>query len=80
MKNLYLLILIVFISSCSKELSDDELLQQDKQTLKETVHSGKVLPYKFIKIAFRASDPSSKNVKNYSSVEKKLNEYNRSSQ
>jgi HPt (histidine-containing phosphotransfer) domain-containing protein len=72
MKNLYLLILIVFISSCSKELSDEELLQKDRGTLKETVHSGKVLPYKFIKIAFRASDPSSKNVKNYSSVEKNL--------
>lgn len=72
MKKLLFICLILGFVSCSKEKSDEEMLELDKQTLKETVVSGKALPYKFIKIAFRASDPSSKNVKNFSKVEKNL--------
>lgn len=72
MRKLLLISLILGFYSCSKEKSDEEMLELDKQTLKETVVSGKALPYKFIKIAFRASDPNSKNVKNFSKVEKNL--------
>lgn len=58
MKNLLYLACIFLITACSSEKSDEELLEKDRETLQENLISGKVVPYKFVKLMFRgyASD------------------------
>lgn len=56
MKKLLLLLITFFFSiSCSKEDSDDFLLEKDRLTMKESLDSDAILRYKFGKICVRAS-------------------------
>lgn len=58
MKKLFYLSLILLVAACSSEKTDEELLEQDRITLNENLISGKVVPYKFVKLMIRgyASD------------------------
>lgn len=56
MKKIVLVLLLVFIFSCSNESkTDKELLENDKKELVENLDSYKVATYKFGKILIRAS-------------------------
>ncbi|MNU76778.1 hypothetical protein D3C71_663380 [compost metagenome] len=58
MKKLFYLAFLFLLISCSSEKTDEELLEQDRIALNENLTSGKVVPYKFVKLMFRgyASD------------------------
>ncbi|TSJ46515.1 short-chain dehydrogenase [Fluviicola chungangensis] len=58
MKKLLYLSLLLLFAACSSEKTDEELLEQDRVTLNENLISGKVVPYKYVKLMFRgyASD------------------------
>ncbi|WP_343635420.1 short-chain dehydrogenase [Fluviicola sp.] len=58
MKKLLYLSLLLFLIACSSEKTDEELLELDRIALNENLVSGKVVPYKFVKLMFRgyASD------------------------
>lgn len=53
MKKLFYLAFLLFISACSSEKTDEELLEQDRLALNENLTAGKVVPYKFVKLMFR---------------------------
>ena len=53
MKNLLYLSLIFLFAACSSEKTDEELLELDRATLNENLISGKVVPYKFVKLLIR---------------------------
>lgn len=50
--------MLLFLTACSSEKTDEELLEQDRMALNENLVSGKVVPYKFVKLMVRgyASD------------------------
>lgn len=54
MKKLFFLSCIFFVAACSSEKTDEELLELDRAALNENLLSGKVVPYKFVKLMFRA--------------------------
>ncbi len=58
MKKLVYLSVLLLLTACSSEKTDEELLEQDRITLNENLISGKVVPYKFVKLMVRgyASD------------------------
>lgn len=58
MKKLVYLSVLLLLTACSSEKTDEELLEQDRVTLNENLISGKVVPYKFVKLMVRgyASD------------------------
>lgn len=58
MKKLFYLTCLLLLTACSSEKTDEELLEQDRTALQEKLISGKVVPYKFVKLMFRgyASD------------------------
>lgn len=53
MKNLFYVLALSFLSACSSEKTDEELLEQDRSALNENLVSGKVVPYKFVKLMVR---------------------------
>ncbi len=55
MKKLFYLSLLLLLTACSSEKTDEELLEQDRVALNENLISGKVVPYKFVKLMIRAS-------------------------
>jgi len=55
MKNLILLCLIVFLSGCNREKTDQALLELDKKKLEENINYDKICFYKFAKIAVRSA-------------------------
>ncbi|AZI25456.1 short-chain dehydrogenase [Pedobacter sp. G11] len=55
MKNLIILICAVLLSGCSKEQTDEALLDLDKQRLEENINYDKIVFYKFAKIAIRSN-------------------------
>lgn len=55
MKNLILICLALFLAGCSKEKTDQALLELDKKKLKENINYDKITFYKFAKIAVRSS-------------------------
>ncbi len=59
MKNTYITVIIfsllIFLSGCSKEKTDEEMLAKDREALTESLNSQKVYMYKFGKICLRAS-------------------------
>ncbi len=61
MKKLFYLSVLLLLTACSSEKTDEELLEQDQITLNENLISGKVVPYKFVKLMVRgyASDDKS---------------------
>ncbi|WP_343605697.1 short-chain dehydrogenase [Fluviicola sp.] len=58
MKKLFYLTCLLLLTACTSEKTDEELLEQDREALRENLISGKVVPYKFVKLMFRgyASD------------------------
>lgn len=58
MKKLIYLSVLLLLTACSSEKTDEELLEQDRIALNENRISGKVVPYKFVKLMIRgyASD------------------------
>ncbi|RZL32512.1 MAG: short-chain dehydrogenase [Pedobacter sp.] len=65
MKNLILLICVVVFASCSKEKTDEVLLQIDKQKLEENINYDKIVFYKFAKIAVRSNAVLDTNMAEY---------------
>jgi len=55
MKNLIILVCAVLLSGCSKEQTDEALLDLDKQRLEENINYDKIVFYKFAKIAIRSN-------------------------
>ena len=53
MKNLFYVLALFLFSACSSEKTDEELLEQDRIALNESLVSGKVVPYKFVKLMVR---------------------------
>ena len=53
MKNLFYVLALFLLSACSSEKTDEELLEQDRIALNENLVSGKVVPYKFVKLMVR---------------------------
>lgn len=53
MKKLIYLSLLLFLTACSSEKTDEELLELDRVALNENLVSGKVVPYKFVKLMIR---------------------------
>ncbi len=53
MKNLFYVLALFLFSACSSEKTDEELLEQDRIALNESLVSGKVIPYKFVKLMVR---------------------------
>lgn len=53
MKNLFYVLALFLLSACSSEKTDEELLEQDRIALNESLVSGKVVPYKFVKLMVR---------------------------
>jgi hypothetical protein len=52
-KKLFYCSLILLAAACSSEKTDEELLEQDRIALNENLVSGKVVPYKFVKLMVR---------------------------
>ena len=70
MKNLILFICAVFLVACSKEKTDEVLLELDKQKLEENINYDKIVFYKFAKIAIRSNavlDTNTAEYQNFSS-------------
>ncbi|WP_316804812.1 hypothetical protein [Pedobacter nototheniae] len=55
MKNILILSLLLFLFGCSKDKTDEALLELDKKELAANVDYDKILFYKFAKIAIRSS-------------------------
>jgi hypothetical protein len=55
MKNLILICLVLFLAGCSKEKTDQVLLELDKKKLEENINYDKITFYKFVKIAVRST-------------------------
>lgn len=53
MKKLLYLSLVFLFAGCSSEKTDEALLEQDRVALNENLISGKVVPYKFVKLMIR---------------------------
>ncbi|AEA43025.1 hypothetical protein [Fluviicola taffensis] len=53
MKKLLYLSLVFLLTACSSEKTDEELLELDRVALNENLISGKVVPYKFVKLMIR---------------------------
>ncbi len=62
-----------FVSSCSKEKSDQELLERDCERLEKHLVSYKVTPYKFGKIAIRSSVATDSISRDYQNFKADLN-------
>jgi len=70
MKNLIILVCAVLLSGCSKEQTDEALLDLDKQRLEENINYDKIVFYKFAKIAIRSNavlDTNNADYKKFSS-------------
>ena len=57
LKALFFLSSLTLLAGCWGEKTDEELLQEDRDELKEMLTSNKILSYKFVKICARASVP-----------------------
>ena len=53
MKKLFYLSFLLLLTACSSEKTDEELLELDRVALNENLISGKVVPYKFVKLMIR---------------------------
>jgi hypothetical protein len=64
---LYVFTILVLFSGCGRELTDAELLQKDRDELKDMLTSNKVLSYKFVKLMVRtaAADVDDPKVKEF---------------
>jgi hypothetical protein len=54
-KYILLLVLCGLLAGCGRELTDEELLQRDRDELAEQLNTNKILSYKFVKLCIRAS-------------------------
>lgn len=73
MKNLIFLICVVFLAGCSKEKTDEFMLELDKQKLEENINYDKIVFYKFAKIAIRSSAVKDTNTIKYKRFSKQAN-------
>lgn len=53
MKKLFCFLALILLTACSCEKTDEELLEMDWFALNENLISGKVVPYKFMKLMIR---------------------------